>query len=375
MTELSRVECLCCGRSSDLISEALPVCLKCIRSRFDKAKTHVEQAHRRSRIEFDLPYRPPKDEAGVRCKICTNQCQIPQGERGFCGLRENKKGRLFHLAGTKQKGLVNWYYDPLPTNCVADWICPAGSETGYPSYSYTKGIEYGYENLAVFYEACSYNCLFCQNWHFRRRLPSGRTIRAIDLAEAVRETTACICYFGGDPTPQLDHALAASRLAIDKAKNRILRICWETNGSMERGLLKKMAELSLKTGGCIKFDLKALDEKLNVALCGVSNQQTLENFRWLARFSQQRPDPPLLVASTLLIPGYIDQKEIYEISRFIASLDRKIPYSILGFYPSFLMNDLPRTSRRHAEQSLQVAKEAGLKRIRIGNLHFLSDDY
>jgi len=368
-------KCLSCGRSSRLISQALPVCLNCIRSRFDQIRPWIEKAHKTSRLDFGLPTKPPRDEAGVRCRICVNQCQIPEGERGFCGLRENRGGRLFHLGGTRERGVVSWYRDPLPTNCVADWVCPEGSGTGYPRHSYRRGAEYGYKNLAVFYETCSFDCLYCQNWHFRKRKPSEGTRTAAELAAAVRERTACICYFGGDPTPQLAHAIAASRLALKKAEGRILRICWETNGSMHRGLLREIAQLSLSSGGCIKFDLKAFDERLNFALCGVSNRQTLENFRLLAGLSRKRPDLPLLVASTLLVPGYIDRKEISKIARFISSLDPTIPYTLLAFYPCFYMHDLPRTSRRHAEESLQAAKETGLKRVKIGKLYLLSDEY
>ncbi len=370
-----QVKCLSCCKTSGLISQALPVCLDCIRHRFDHIRPFVEQAHAKSRRDFDLPARPPKDDAGVECSLCNNQCQIPEGGKGFCGLRENREGKLFHLGGTEAKGVVNWYFDPLPTNCVADWVCPAGAECGYPEFSYAKGIEYGYENLAVFYQACTFDCLFCQNWHYRQVSPSRGTRSAEDLADAVTETTACICYFGGDPTPQLDHAIPASYLALKRAGSRVLRICWETNGSMKKEQLKKMAHLSLSTGGCIKFDLKTFDEGLNIALCGVGNKQTLENFRWLAGFSQQRPDPPLLVASTLLIPGYVDPEEVSRIAGFISSLDPTIPYALLAFHPSFRMHDLPRTSRSHAEQALQVAKEAGLKRVRIGNLHLLSQHY
>ncbi|MFQ6007786.1 MAG: radical SAM protein [Candidatus Zixiibacteriota bacterium] len=326
-------------------------------------------------MHFGLPTTPPRDETGVTCPLCANKCSIPAGDKGFCGLRENQEGKLVHLGGTKERGVVGWYYDPLPTNCVADWVCPGGSNCGYPHFSYARGAEYGYENLAVFYQACTFNCLFCQNWHYRQRSPHQGAKSAEELADTVRDTTACICYFGGDPTPQLPHALAASRLAVEKAKNRILRICWETNGSMPRKYLRQMAQLSLKSGGCIKFDLKTFDEQLNLALCGVSNKQTLENFRWLADFARQRPDPPLLVASTLLVPAYVDQEEVSKIAHFIASLDRTIPYALLAFHPCFFMSDLPRTSRRHAEQALAAAKEAGLERVRVGNLHLLSQTY
>jgi pyruvate formate lyase activating enzyme len=36
---------------------------------------------------------------------------------------------------------------------------------------------------------------------------------------------------------------------------------------------------------------------------------------------RQRPDPPLLLASTLLVPGYVDAEEVGRIARYIAELD------------------------------------------------------
>ena len=375
MLDRSITHCLGCGESSPLISASLPVCLNCIRTKFSEIEIHIKNSHRKSRRRFDLPPEPPADESGVRCNVCVNRCRIPEGERGFCGLRQNWNGAIVHLAGTKAAGMVSWYYDPLPTNCVADWVCAGGSHAGYPDYSYARGAEYGYENLAVFYDACTFDCLFCQNWHFRESKPYSGLRSAEELAGAVRDTTACICYFGGDPTPQLDHAIEASKLALEATKGRILRICWETNGGMHKTLLKRMAELSMRSGGCIKFDLKTFDEGLSYALCGVTNKRTLENFRYLAELSKTRPDPPLLTASTLMIPGYIDADEVFKIAEFIASLDKSIPYSLLAFHPTFEMHDLPRTSRSHAEQCFMAAKEAGLEKVKIGNLHLLSEDY
>lgn len=87
---------------------------------------------------------------------------------------------------------------------------------------------------------------------------------------------------------------------------KILRICWETNGSVGRSFLKQMADVSLQSGGCIKFDLKAWDLPLHRALCGVSNRPTLANFEYLAGLMDRRPDPPLLIAATCLVPGYVD---------------------------------------------------------------------
>jgi len=140
---------------------------------------------------------------------------------------------------------------------------------------------------------------------------------------------------------------------------------------MHKGLLKETIRLSLNSGGCIKFDLKAWNEGLNIALTGVTNKRTFENFAIVAERIKERPEPPLLVASTLLVPGYMDEEEIRSIAKFIAFLDRRIPYTLLGFYPHFFMSDLPPTSRSFAYRCLEIARQEGLESVRIGNAHLL----
>jgi len=312
---------------------------------------------------------PPRDSTGTLCHICINRCQIPEDGWGYCGLRTRKEGALKGVSAGE--GNVSWYYDGLPTNCVADWVCPGGTGAGYPRYAYSAGPEYGFKSLAVFYHGCSFDCLFCQNWTHRERVRDKKRITSEELAKAVDQRTSCICYFGGDPTPQLPHSIEVSKCALEKVEGRILRICWETNGSMNPELLGEMLNLSLKSGGCIKFDIKAWNDSLHKALCGVSNARTKENFERAAQWVEKRPKPPLLVASTLLVPGYIDEKEVEDISKWIASLDPEIPYALLAFHPQFFFKDLPTTSRRMAFRCKDVAEEAGLRNVRIGNLHLL----
>jgi pyruvate formate lyase activating enzyme len=136
-----------------------------------------------------------------------------------------------------------------------------------------------------------------------------------------------------------------------------------------------MADLSMGSGGCLKFDLKAWDKGIHYVLCGVTNEKTLANFKTLSGWIPRRPLPPFLIASTLLVPGYVDEREVGAIAGFIASLDPDIPYSLLGFYPHFYLQDLPTTSRRHALRCKEVAERQGLRRVHIGNLHLLGQDY
>jgi pyruvate formate lyase activating enzyme len=136
-----------------------------------------------------------------------------------------------------------------------------------------------------------------------------------------------------------------------------------------------MGNVSLRSGGCVKFDLKAWDDSLHQTLCGVSNKKTLENFGQLSKLIPNRPDPPFLIASTLLVPGYIDEQEVHDMAQYIRGLNPEIPYSLLAFYPSFYLRDLPTTSRKHALRCQETAKNAGIRRVRIGNIHLLSEEY
>ena len=363
-------QCRICHRQSEEISQALGLCAGCVLDDNPEARTQAAVAHARSRERFRLPTKPPRAKDGLRCHRCINTCNIAPDQMGYCGVRTNDSGTL--AGGDANSAAVQWYHDPLPTNCVADWVCPASGSAGHPSFTDTTGPEYGFSNLAVFYEACSFDCLFCQNWHFKNHSISGPRHSAAELADAVTEKTRCICFFGGDPSCQIEHALATSRLVRKRRQGGILRICWETNGSMSRAALRQMAELSLESGGCIKFDLKAWDDCLYKALCGVSNRRTLKNFQYLASWIARRPDPPIVVASTLLVPGYVDATQVGRLAEFIAGLDPAIPYALLAFHPAFEMGDLPTTSRCLAEQCLAAARSAGLRRVRIGNVHLLT---
>ena len=353
--------CKLCGTHSRLIAAHLGVCLDCIRNRPEEALALADAAHAAARRLFGLPERPPHTEGGRRCGLCVHACIIGKGERGYCGLREvhkskaGKPNRLRHLAGTPTQGLLHWYRDRLPTNCVADPFCAGHTQRGK-------------HNLAVFYGSCTVDCLFCQNWHFRESDPARSTyLSAAELADAANPRTYCVCYFGGDPASQMAQALATSHLLAERG----VVVCWETNGTAHPRLMNRALDLSLASGGCVKFDLKAYDDNLHYALTGASNHQTLENFaRAAARFNE-RPTPPPVIASTLLVPGYVDAEEVDHIAHFIADLNPAIPYTLLGFAPHFLFPDLPRTSVRHAEEAEAAARAAGVHTVRIGNRHLL----
>jgi len=114
-------------------------------------------------------------------------------------------------------------------------------------------------------------------------------------------------------------------------------------------------------------------KNLSRALSGVSNERAYTNFRMIAdEFYGDRSELPLLTATTLLVPGYVDSREVERIARFIAESDPDIPYSLLVFHPAYLMSDLPVTPRRQVEECFKTAKRY-LNRVHVGNFALLGD--
>jgi pyruvate formate lyase activating enzyme len=146
------------------------------------------------------------------------------------------------------------------------------------------------------------------------------------------------------------------------------------NGHGSPSLVKKMGRLVEESGGIIKFDLKAYSEPIYRALCGVSNEPSYKNFTMLAdSFDFENRDYPPLMATTLLVPHYVDEYEVSQIAKFLKELNQpSIEYSLLVFHPQHLMKDLPTTPLRQVQRCYDAVKRELGKSPHIGNLHLLA---
>jgi pyruvate formate lyase activating enzyme len=371
--------CKFCGKTDKVISEVLQVCRYCIlEGDWDQVKPHILDVHKQVRQLVELPEKPPKAERPnikLRCRLCINECSLSEHDVSYCGLRNIQlriSGQLPYPS--KSKGYIHGYVDPNPTNCCNSWFCPAGTSSGYPEYSNYNGPEFGTYSYAAFLYGCTFDCLFCQN--SSHKLFSKRHLFDVDtLANQIAKNKkiTCLCYFGGTPEAQLPFSINLAERILEKIKDekRMMRICWEWNGSGNKEWIEKCMQIAMKTGGNIKFDLKTFNEKLNLALCGVSNNRTLENFKFLAEnYFGSRKDLPEMSACTLMVPGYTNHEEIKQIAKFVSSINPEIPYSLLIFHGDYQMRDLGITPRKQVLKCLEVAKKY-LKRVNLGNKFLL----
>ena len=374
--------CKFCGKKDRLISEVLQVCRACILNEdWEIIKPHIFSVHSGVRKLVELPEKPPKAESSsikLKCNYCINECILSADDVSYCGLRNIQKKNSGELPfPSKSRGYIHGYIDANPTNCCNSWFCPAGTPAGYPKYSDSDSPEYGTYSYAAFLYGCSKNCLFCQN-SSHKQFSKRNLFESETLANQIvkNEKITCLCYFGGTPEPQLPFSINLAEQILEKIekqdKKRKFRICWEWNGTGRRDLVEKCMQIAINTGGNIKFDLKSFNKKLNLALCGISNRRTLENFKFLAEnyFGTRGKEMPEMSGCTLMVPGYINHEEVELIANFISEINPEIPYSLLVFHGDYQMRDLPITPKKQAEKCLKTAKKF-LKQVHLGNKFLL----
>ena len=292
-------------------AEILKICSRCLKD-YTQTKDLLTP-HHSMRTYYSLPLQPPKHKKGVICKNCSNTCELAPGKTGYCGVRTNEGGEI-KIITQPQNILASYYFDPLPTNCCASWFCRGSCKKGY--------------NLAVFFYGCSFDCLFCQNAS-HKHIARAQSTSIQDLLQiAIKSEVRCVCFFGGSPEPQLELALQFSEKLITQSGNT-KHICWEWNGSGNPSMVRKAVEISARSGGTVKFDLKAFTPQLALALCGVDNKRSMANFKLIA---EEYKTENMLTATTLLVPYYVDEDEVDNIAHYIAEQNETIPYSLLVFH-------------------------------------------
>ncbi|MFC1559698.1 radical SAM protein [Candidatus Margulisiibacteriota bacterium] len=358
-------DCIICGKSFPTLSKTLPFCHTCLKNSFEEIFPAVKHTHAEIRQKLGLPPYLSISNNGMTCTRCVNQCKIQEGKIGYCGSYKNENGKLEGIYKEKttyfyKKNLISY----MLTKLCQKRGCSKSKEAGGTA-----------KNLGIMYWTCNYNCLSCRNvggWEKLNEItPGGLKIES--FIDEVDENVECVGFFGGDPVAQIDHAFKCCEYLINK-KNKIPSICWETNGAMNSRIIRKMAEYSYLTKGCIRLDLKTFNDNLHIALTGSSNKWTFKNVEILADISRSVKTYKFLTLSTLLMPGYVENEEVSAISRFIASIDKSIPYRIIKFLPGFYLNDIPETSSKDLLSAKEVAQNQGLNDVEVIELILKSNE-
>jgi len=279
----------------------------------------------------------------VRCHVCNHRCLILDGKRGICGVRENRKGKLYSLVYGK---IIAEHIDPIEKK---------------PLYHFMPGSF----SLSIATIGCNFKCLHCQNAdisQISKEKPEdvkilGEEVKAQKIIQdALDGKCPSISYTYTEPTIFLEFALDCMKLAKEEG----LRNVWVSNGYMT----KETLDLITPYLDAANIDLKAFSEEFYRDICGAQLKPILEN---LIEIKKRRI---WLEIATLIIPGKNDsEKELKQIAEFIKNeLGDDTPWHVSRFFPHHEMQDVPATPIEKIYEAVEIGKKAGLKYVYPGNV-------
>ncbi len=283
-------------------------------------------------------YRKLSDQK-VHCHLCRHLCRIGEGQRGICGVRENRDGTLYTLV---YRRLIARNVDPIEKK---------------PMFHFAPGSS----SFSIAAMGCNFRCDFCQNFEISQVNRGQDPIPGEDVApeEIVRmaKKTGCrtIAYTYTEPTIFFEYACDIARLASAEGLKNI----FVTNGFMTDEALR---EIHPHLHGA-NVDLKAFGKEFYRDRCGAKLEGVLSSL-------QTMKDLGIWIEiTTLIIPGLNDdEEELRQIASFIGTLGKETPWHISRFHPMYKLQDRAVTSLGILERARDIGLNAGLRYVYTGNV-------
>ncbi len=276
----------------------------------------------------------------VRCNLCHHRCIIKDGESGICRVRKNEGGTLYTLV----YGLT-----------IAKHIDPIEKKPLYHFYP-------GSDSLSIATVGCNFVCPWCQNWQIAQMVRDSGRLRGEWLppeevvATAKRAGCRSISYTYTEPTIFFEYAYDTAKLAVEEG----IENTFVSNGYMT----PEAVEMIKPYLQAINVDLKAFSKEVYSKTIGGRLDRVLETIRTLKKAGIW------LELTTLIVPNMNDDEaQLKGIVDFIADVDVSIPWHISRYHPAYKYSTPPATPVETLHKARDLAKEAGLRYIYIGNIH------
>jgi len=151
-----------------------------------------------------------------------------------------------------------------------------------------------------------------------------------------------------------EYAYDTAKLASEKG----LKNVFVTNGFMTKECIMMMEPYL----DAANVDLKSFSEETYKRKMGGRLKPVLNNIILMKKLGIW------VEVTTLIIPGINDSKsELQEITKFLAAIDKGIPWHISAYYPQY-KSDIPPTSVEQIKIAIDIGKSAGLKYVYGGNI-------
>lgn len=271
------------------------------------------------------------------CNVCPHNCNLEDGQTGFCRARKNTDGKIVPINYGKVTSIA---LDPIEKK---------------PLYHFYPGSMI----LSVGSFGCNLRCGFCQNYSIsmcgEENIEYTDKISPEELIgialKYVPQGNIGIAYTYNEPLIGIEYVLDCAKLAKQKGLKNVV----VTNGYASEETINTV----LPYIDAMNIDLKAFTQKFYDKING--DIETIKNNIKTAAKSCH------VEVTTLIIPGENDSiEENTLLAKWLASVNDDIPLHLSRFFPRYKLTDKQATDVKHIYALADNAKKY-LKHVYTGN--------
>ena len=276
----------------------------------------------------------------VQCDLCPRDCQLHEGQRGACFVRQMVGGAMQLTTYGRSSGFC---IDPIEKKPLNHF---------YPGSSI----------LSFGTAGCNLACKFCQNWDISKSKDMDRLMDTASppaIATAARRHGAdAVAYTYNDPVVFAEYAIDTALACRELGIRNVAVTAGYIHPEPRREFFAVMDAANV--------DLKAFTEAFYHKLCIAHLQPVLDTLAYI-----HHETDCWLEITTLLIPGHNDSAgEVGELAAWIyRELGPDVPLHFSAFHPDWKMSDVPPTPPATLSQARRIALDAGLHHVFTGNVH------
>lgn len=275
----------------------------------------------------------------VQCTICPRNCKLVEGQKGFCQVRENVKGKIVLATYGYNTGLA---VDPIEKKPL------------YHFYPGTKVLSFG--TLG-----CNMGCLFCQNWHTTKtkvKNYQGQNYTEPKKIAQLAVELGCksVAFTYNDPVIFMEYAIDTAK----ECRGLGIKTVAVTAGYMNPAPRAEFYSYI----DAVNVDLKAFSEEFYKKNCMAQLEPILDTIKYIKHNTNC-----WMELTTLLIEGENDTAEEVkkECEWIVENLGTDVPLHFSSFYPAYKFMDHRPTKLSTLVMAYGIAKNAGIKYVYTGN--------
>jgi len=274
----------------------------------------------------------------VKCQLCPRHCYVAPGARGFCEVRENRRGEYFTLVYGRAASVS---IDPVEKKPFFHAL------PGSPIFSFVTA-------------GCNLECNNCQNYQLSQARPEALPAMDLPPAPLVRmaKQHGCSLIAGtySEPTVFCEYLLDVAK----EGNKRGVRTMMVSSGFTERQpIIDLCRELT-----AIKIDLKSMRHRFYKS----NSQGALKPV--LSSVELVKKQGVWLEIVCLVIPTLNDSEaEIKDLARWVRThVGVDVPLHFSRFHPAYKLTRLPPTPYKTLTRCAAIARAEGLHYVYVGNV-------